>query len=137
MINNVVLMGRICHKPELKNTQSGVEVLSFTIAVERKFSKKGEERETDFIDCQAWRQTAVFISTYFDKGSMIAVTGSLQTRSYEDKNGNKRKAFEVVVDNASFCGSKSESGNQSAPAAVKASNSDVDFDEIEDDDLPF
>ena len=100
MINNVVLMGRICHKPELKNTQSGVEVLSFTIAVERKFSKKGEERETDFIDCQAWRQTAVFISTYFDKGSMIAVTGSLQTRNYEDKNGNKRKAVEVVVDNA-------------------------------------
>ena len=75
MINNVVLMGRICHKPELKNTQSGVEVLSFTIAVERKFSKKGEERETDFIDCQAWRQTAVFISTYFDKGSMIVVNG--------------------------------------------------------------
>lgn len=138
MINNVVLMGRICHKPELKNTQSGVEVLSFTIAVERKFSKKSEERETDFIDCQAWRQTAVFISTYFDKGSMIAVTGSLQTRSYEDKNGNKRKAFEVVVDNASFCGSKSESGNSTAPAAVKASNLDVDFDEIEDDDdLPF
>lgn len=138
MINNVVLMGRICHKPELKNTQSGVEVLSFTIAVERKFSKKGEERETDFIDCQAWRQTAVFISTYFDKGSMIAVTGSLQTRSYEDKNGNKRKAFEVVVDNASFCGSKSESSNSTATAAVKASNPDVDFDEIEDDDdLPF
>ena len=138
MINNVVLMGRICHKPELKNTQSGVEVLSFTIAVERKFSKKGEERETDFIDCQAWRQTAVFISTYFDKGSMIAVTGSLQTRSYEDKNGNKRKAFEVVVDNASFCGSKSESGNSTATAAVKSSNPDIDFDEIEDDDdLPF
>ena len=138
MINNVVLMGRICHKPELKNTQSGVEVLSFTIAVERKFNKKGEERETDFIDCQAWRQTAVFISTYFDKGSMIAVTGSLQTRNYEDKNGNKRKAFEVVVDNASFCGGKSDSGNSTAPAAAKASNPDVDFDEIEDDDeLPF
>lgn len=138
MINNVVLMGRICHTPELKNTQSGVEVLSFTVAVERKFTKKGEEKVTDFIDCQAWRQTAVFISTYFDKGSMIAVTGSLQTRSYEDKNGNKRKAFEVVVDNASFCGSKSESGNSTAPAAVKASNPDVDFDEIEDDDdLPF
>ena len=138
MINNVVLMGRICHTPELKNTQSGVEVLSFTVAVERKFTKKGEEKVTDFIDCQAWRQTAVFISTYFDKGSMIAVTGSLQTRSYEDKNGNKRKAFEVVVDNASFCGSKSESSNPSAPAAVKASNPDVDFDEIEeDDDLPF
>ena len=103
MINNVVLMGRLVATPELRNTQTGVAVTSFTIAVERSFARAGEQRQADFIDCVAWRNTAEFISKYFQKGSMIAVTGSIQTRSYDDKNGNKRKATEIIVDQASFC----------------------------------
>lgn len=144
MINNVVLMGRLVATPELRSTGTGVSVASFTIAVERAFAKAGEQRQADFIDCVAWRQTAEFITRYFQKGSMIAVTGNIQTRNYEDKNGNKRKAVEVVVDNASFCGSKAESGTTggytapAAPAPSFASASESDFEEItEDDDLPF
>ncbi|MBP3328171.1 MAG: single-stranded DNA-binding protein [Clostridia bacterium] len=144
MINNVVLMGRLVATPELRSTGTGVSVASFTIAVERAYAKAGEQRQADFIDCVAWRQTAEFITRYFQKGSMIAVTGNIQTRNYEDKNGNKRKAVEVVVDNASFCGSKAESGTTggytapAAPAPSFASASESDFEEItEDDDLPF
>ena len=141
MINNVVLMGRLVATPELRSTGTGVSVASFTIAVERAYAKAGEQRQADFIDCVAWRQTAEFITRYFQKGSMIAVTGNIQTRNYEDKNG---KAVEVVVDNASFCGSKAESGTTggytapAAPAPSFASASESDFEEItEDDDLPF
>ena len=147
MINNVVLMGRLVATPELRSTGTGVSVASFTIAVDRAYAKQGEQRQADFIDCVAWRGTAEFITRYFQKGSMIAITGNIQTRNYEDKNGNKRKAVEVVVDNASFCGSKAESGTTggySAPAAPAApapsftSGSESDFEEIsEDDDLPF
>ena len=144
MINNVVLMGRLVATPELRSTGTGVSVASFTIAVERSFAKAGEQRQADFIDCVAWRQTAEFITRYFQKGSMIAVTGNIQTRNYEDKNGNKRKAVEVVVDNASFCGSKAETGSTggytapAAPAPSFAYASESDFEEItEDDDLPF
>ena len=144
MINNVVLMGRLVATPELRSTGTGVSVASFTIAVERAYAKAGAQRQADFIDCVAWRQTAEFITRYFQKGSMIAVTGNIQTRNYEDKNGNKRKAVEVVVDNASFCGSKAESGTTggytapAAPAPSFASASESDFEEItEDDDLPF
>ena len=144
MINNVVLMGRLVATPELRSTGTGVSVASFTIAVERAYAKAGEQRQADFIDCVAWRQTAEFITRFFQKGSMIAVTGNIQTRNYEDKNGNKRKAVEVVVENASFCGSKAESGSTggytapAAPAPSFASASESDFEEItEDDDLPF
>ena len=144
MINNVVLMGRLVATPELRSTGTGVSVASFTIAVERAYAKAGEQRQADFIDCVAWRQSAEFITRYFQKGSMIAVTGNIQTRNYEDKNGNKRKAVEVVVENASFCGSKAESGTTggytapAAPAPSFASASESDFEEItEDDDLPF
>ena len=104
MLNRVILMGRITQDLELKTTQSGISVLSFTVAVDRNYARQGEERQTDFIDCVAWRQTADFISKYFYKGRMIAVEGTLQKRSYDDRNGNKRWATEVVVDNASFTG---------------------------------
>lgn len=148
MINNVVLMGRLVATPELRNTPSGVAVLSFSLAVERSFARAGEQRQADFIDCVAWRNTAEFISKYFQKGSMIAITGSIQTRTYDDKNGNKRKATEILVDQASFCGSKAETGTSAgsyaapaapAPAAPSfATGSDGDFEEIAgDDDLPF
>ena len=105
MINNVVLMGRLVATPELRNTQNGIAVTTFTLAVERSFARAGEQRQADFINCVAWRNSAEFISRYFQKGSMLAITGSLQTRNYEDKNGNKRTATEVIVDQASFCGS--------------------------------
>ena len=130
MINNVVLMGRLVATPELRNTQTGLAVTSFTIAVDRSYVRQGEQRQADFINCVAWRNTADFITKYFQKGSMIAVTGSIQTRNYEDKNGNKRTAVEVIVDQASFCGSKAETGtgngnyNQSyAPAQPAAPRS--------------
>lgn len=132
MINSVVLMGRLTADPELKNTASGIEVCSFCVAVERAFKSENNERQTDFINVTAWRQNAAFISKYFRKGQMIAVVGSIQTRSYEDKNGNKRTVFEVVVDRASFCGSKSES------SAVTVSAESVSIDVSENnDDLPF
>ena len=84
MINNVVLMGRLVATPELRNTQTGLAVTSFTIAVDRSYVRQGEQRQADFINCVAWRNTAEFITRYFQKGSMIAVTGSIQTRNYED-----------------------------------------------------
>lgn len=144
MINTVAIMGRLTFEPELKTTPSGVSVLRFQVACDRNFQRAGAERQTDFIDCVAWRQTAEFISRYFHKGSMIAVEGSIQTSSYTDKNGNNRKQVEVVANNVSFCGSKNESGtsaspaySQPAPSYANADNSD--FEEIvdDDDDLPF
>lgn len=101
-----VLMGRLVYEPELKTTQNGTNVCSFRIAVDRSFTRQGEERKADFIDVTAWRQTAEFVSKYFQKGSMIAIEGSLQTTSYQDKNGNNRTKVEVVASNVSFCGSK-------------------------------
>lgn len=112
MLNRVILMGRITHDLELKQTQGGVSVLSFNIAVDRGYVRQGEERQTDFISCVAWRQRAEFINNYFAKGRMIAIEGSLQTRTYDDKNGVKRYVTEVVVDNVSFTGEpKQQSGN--------------------------
>ena len=108
MLNCVTMIGRLVADPELRNTPSGTAVTSFTIAVDRDFVKAGEERQADFIDIVAWQQKAEFITRYFRKGSFIAIQGSLQTRTYEDKNGNKRKAYEIIADKVSFCGSKSD-----------------------------
>lgn len=124
-LNVVVLMGRMVADPELKRTQSGVSVSSFRVAVDRSFSK--EERKADFIDVVAWKGTAEFVCKYFHKGSMIALAGSLQTRSYEDKNGNKRTAYEVVANEVHFAGSQ-------AKKESSADNFEV-VDETED--LPF
>lgn len=141
MLNCAILMGRLVADPELKTTTNGVSVSSFRIAVDRAYQKQGEERQADFIDIVAWRQTADFVSRYFRKGSMIALQGSIQTRNYEDKQGNKRTAVEVVADNVSFCGSKAESGTQNdfPPIANTAKPAaKVEFEEIDDDDdLPF
>lgn len=145
MLNTAIIMGRLVADPELRTTQSGLSVTSFTVAVDRSYQKAGADRQTDFLDVVAWRQTAEFVSRYFRKGSMIAVEGSIQTRTYEDKNGNKRKAVEIVASNVSFCGSKAESGTAArqdyAPAAPAPTYSTAgmgDFEEIAgDDDLPF
>ena len=146
MINMVALMGRLTFEPELRTTPSGVSVLRFQVACDRNYQRSGQDRQTDFIDCVAWRQTAEFISRYFHKGSMIAVEGSIQTSSYTDKSGNPRKQVEVVANNVSFCGSKNETGTGSAvsggfnePAPSYASADNSDFEEIvdDDDDLPF
>lgn len=124
MLNVVALMGRLVADPELRHTPQGVSVTTFTIAVDRSYAKAGTDRQTDFIDIVAWRQTAEFVCKYFQKGRMIAVDGSIQTRSYQDKNGNNRKAFEIMANNVNFCGSKSESGgNGYAPAAPDYSRS--------------
>ena len=107
MLNVVALMGRLVADPELRHTPQGVSVTTFTIAVDRSFVRQGEQRQADFIDIVAWRSTAEFVCKYFQKGSLIAVDGSIQTRTYQDKNGNNRKAFEIVADNVHFASSKS------------------------------
>ena len=146
MINSIVLMGRLVADPELRTTTTGKSVCSFRIAVDRSFSKAGEQRQADFIPVVAWESSANFVSRYFSKGSMIAVQGQLQSRNYEDSTGAKRTAYEVVAREVSFCGSKAETGTAggayAAPAAAPApafqSAAPSDFEEITDDeDLPF
>lgn len=140
MINRVILMGRITHDLELKQMPSGVSVLSFTVAIERKYSKQGEEKQTDFINCVAWRQQAKFISKYFAKGRMIALEGNLRTRTYDDKNGTKHYVTEVYVDSVSFTGEpKQDSNTQASQTNQNANIGDInDFEEIlSDDGVPF
>ena len=130
MLNSAVVMGRICNDLDVRKTPSGVSVCRFAVAVDRSY-KQGEERQTDFIDVLAWRGTADFVGKYFSKGQMIAVQGSIQTGSYE-KDGIKRRTFEIVAENVSFCGDKGES--------KPAPKEDVDpllIDADEDDELPF
>ena len=114
MLNHITIMGRLTRDPELRRTGSGIAVASFTVAVDRDFGgRDGGEKETDFIDCVAWRQTGEFVSKYFTKGSMIVVSGRLQIRGWTDKDGNKRRTAEVVADNVYFGESRrnSEGGN--------------------------
>lgn len=117
MLNVVSLLGRLVADPELRRTPNGVSVTTFTLAVDRNFVKAGSERQTDFIDIVAWRNTAEFVCKYFQKGSMMAVQGSIQTRTYEDKEGNKRKAFEILADNVFFAGSKNISTSHASTNA--------------------
>lgn len=143
MLNVVVLTGRLTADPELKTTNNGTSVCSFSIAVDRRY-RSGEERQTDFINIVAWRSSAEFVSKYFKKGQMIAVEGSIQTRRYQDKDGNNRTAFEVVANNVQFAdfSRKDSEVTGAAPTAspVSFSNADAgDFTSIDDidDDLPF
>ena len=140
-MNKVVLVGRLARDPELRTTPSGVSVCNFTVACDRRYAQNGE-RQADFISCIAWRQSAEFVSRYFKKGDRIALDGSIQTRSWDDANGNKRYATEVVVEHVEFAQSKGEgSGSyapQAAPAAPSAPEGDIDgFMPIEEEDLPF
>ncbi|MBR3949134.1 MAG: single-stranded DNA-binding protein [Oscillospiraceae bacterium] len=115
MLNHIVIMGRLTRDPELRRTGSGIAVASFTVAVDRDFGgRDGGEKETDFIDCVAWRQTGEFVSKYFAKGRMIVVSGRLQIRSWTDKDGNKRRTAEVVADNVYFGDSKRDNDGGNA-----------------------
>lgn len=122
MLNIVALIGRLVYDPELKTTPNGVNVCSFRIAVDRSFTRKGEERKADFIDVTAWRQTAEFVSKYFQKGSMISVQGRLETRQYQDKNGNNRTATEVIAAEVGFCGPKSAENPATASYEKQTAN---------------
>lgn len=144
-MNVVVLIGRLTDNPELRHTNNNIAVTRFSIAVDRGY-RSGEERQADFINIVAWRQTAEFITTYFKKGQRIGIEGSLRMNRFTDKDGNNRTSYEVVVNNAHFVENKRDSGNagfaptaeaQSAPASFSNSDSG-DFAEIaSDDDLPF
>ena len=152
MLNVVAIMGRLVADPELRTTTQGNSVCSFRIACDRSYVQQGQERQADFIDVVAWRHQADFVSKYFQRGSLIAVEGSLQTRQYQDKNGNNRTAVEVVANNISFAGAKRQDA-QSAPSYEQQTISHVqqakeqsgfaqgsadDFAVINDnDDLPF
>jgi single-strand DNA-binding protein len=130
-LNKIILMGRLTRDPELRTTQSGVSVTSFTIAVDRDFDKTA----TDFVDIVAWKNTAEFVSRFFTKGRMAVVSGRLQMRSWEDRDGKKRVSAEVVADNVYFGDSKREEGSSYSPPPKAAV---TDFSEIgPDDDLPF
>jgi single-strand DNA-binding protein len=139
MLNNTTLQGRIVATPELKQTVSQISVTSFTIAVERDYTPKGQDKTTDFIDIVAWRQTAEFICRYFAKGDLIIVQGAIQARSYEAKDGTKRKAVEVIVDKAHFCGAKSKDPVSDAIERIDktAPNLNVEDEQSSMDDLPF
>ena len=153
MLNHIIVMGRLTRDPELRRTGSGVAVTSFTVAVDRDFGKtESGDKETDFIDCVAWRQTGEFVSKYFAKGRMAVVSGRLQIRNWTDKEGNKRRTAEIVADNVYFGDSKRDGDNggfggnsYAAPApaygeysAPAAPSSASDFAMLEDDaQLPF
>ena len=150
MLNKIILMGRLTRDPELRRTQSGTAVTSFSIAVDRDFKSQSGEKETDFIDIVAWRNTAEFVSKYFTKGRMAVVEGRLQIRDWTDRDGGKRRSAEVIAENVYFGDSKREGGSDygSAPAysapysgyaAPAAPGGHSDFAEIgeEDGELPF
>lgn len=139
MLNHVVLMGRLTADPELRTTPNGTSCCSFTLAVERNYSAKGEERQTDFINIVAWRNTAEFICKYFEKGQLVALEGSIQTRKYKDKQGNNRTAFEVIAQSVYFAESKKKENAEPKESAQPFPIDENDFEEIETDesDLPF
>ena len=141
MFNLVVLTGRLTADPELKKTQNGNSVTSFSIAVNRRFNRSAEEQQTDFINIVVWGQSAEFVSKYFKKGSMIGIEGRIQTRKYTDKNGNNRTAFEVVANNVQFVESKRDSVSSDSEEPASFSNAGVnefaDLGSVSDDDLPF
>ena len=139
MLNHVTVMGRLARDPELRHTQSGTAVTGFTLAVDRDFKDKASgESITDWISCTAWKGTAEFVSRYFAKGRMAIVDGRLQTRNYQDKDGNKRTAVEVVADHVYFGDSKKSEPDGNAPEDELPETDPQNFSEAEDDgDLPF
>ena len=143
MLNSIVLIGRLTADPEIRNTENGTPVLSFSIAVQRNYKPKNEENyPVDFINLVAWRNSTEFISNNFKKGYLISIEGSLESRKYTDKDGNNRTAFEVKVDRAHFCdsGNRQNGNRNNAPASIPTPADFVaDFSSVRegDDDLPF
>lgn len=140
MLNHAVIMGRLTRDIEVRRTGSGTAVASFSVAVDRDIANKDtKERETDFLDCVAWRNTAEFLQKYFRKGDMIVVSGRLQVRSWQDKNGDKRRATEILADNVYFGQGKREDSKPAYSRGVPVSEPVSDFAQMEDDDalLPF
>ncbi len=140
MLNKAILVGRLTKDPELRSTQSGVSVASFTVAVARSYARQGEERQTDFINCVAFRNTADFISRYFAKGNMIGVDGSIQTRTWDDQEGKRHWVTEVVVNEAHFVESKKDSAAPSGGGFSTGSGAELPMEfgpDATDDDLPF
>lgn len=132
-MNNIVLAGRLTKAPELKTTNSGVDVLPFTIAVNRAYAKSNDEVTADFIPCIAWRKTATFISKYFNKGDGIVIKGRLETRKWVDNNGNNRVSYEVIVENTEFPQGKSKNNTTATKTPIPSMADDLPV----DDDLPF
>ncbi len=159
MLNRVILMGRLTAEPDYRTTPAGVAMARFTLAVERDFSGQNNERQTDFLDVIVWRQRADFVSKYFHKGQLVAVQGSIQVSSYTDREGNKRRSWDIVADQVYFAESKRDGGQPSnydysrydqmtpppaqaapsygEPASSYQSGNDGDFTPVADDDLPF
>lgn len=141
MMNVICLQGRMVREPELKQTNSGIAVANFTIAVQRNMKSQNGERESDFIDIVCWRHTAEFVSKYISKGDLVCLNGTLQTRNYEDKNGNKRKAYEVVADNVHFGGDKANretTSNDAVQTEIAVPDTKDGYVEVDlSDDLPF
>ena len=141
MLNHITIMGRLVRDPEMRTTQSGVAVASFTLAVDRDFGgKDGGEKQTDFIDCTAWRHTAEFVSKYFSKGRMAVVSGRLQIDNYTDNDGNKRRSAKVIADNIYFGDSKKDgatSGQSDEPASFTPAPSGFVTVDVDDSELPF
>ena len=127
MLNKIFIMGRLTRDPELRRTQSGTPVTSFSLAVDRDFKSQSGEKETDFIDVVAWRSTAEFVAKYFTKGRMAVVEGRLQMRDWTDKDGNKRTAYEVIADGVYFCGSKQTADTTPEYAELDETDADLPF----------
>ena len=136
MLNKIILMGRLTRDPELRHTQSGTAVASFTLAVDRDFKDQSGEKATDFIDVVSWGNTGEFVSKHFTKGRMAVVAGRLQVRDWTDKEGNKRRTYEVVADNVYFGDSKKDGGN-SPTANSTGDNQFSDMNDDYDDELPY
>lgn len=138
MFNKTILMGRITHDLELKTTPNGIAVCSFSIAVDRRYQTKGEEKKTDFFNIETWRTTAEFVTRYFRKGSMILVEGELQTQKYTDRNGNPATWYKVVADQVSFTGEKKDDTPQAANLSSRTTQqNNFAASEPDDDDYPF
>ncbi|MBQ4397768.1 MAG: single-stranded DNA-binding protein [Clostridia bacterium] len=161
MLNRVILMGRLTAEPDYRTTQSGVAMVRFRLAVDRDFIPQGGEKQTDFLDIIAWRNTADFVSKYFHKGQLVAVQGSIQVSNYTDREGNKRRSWDIVADQVYFAEAKRDNGYQnnydysrydqmtpppapaqnagsySEPVSSYQSGSEGDFTPVADDDLPF
>lgn len=138
MLNHIIIMGRVCNQIELRMTAGGTPVTTFTVAVDRDYTPKGEGKQTDFIEVVAWRNTAEFVSKYFGRGRMVVVDGKLQSRQWTDKNNNKRTEWEIQAENVYFADSKQSNGGSQSNGVEPQKTANNEFAEIEDDgELPF